>query len=83
MAIFGRNTFRGPGIADTDFSLFKNIPLGKNEHRYLEFRAEGFNVFNRVNLYTPDSNLSNTNQFGLSFAAADPRIIQFGLKLYF
>jgi len=79
----GRNTFRGPGIADTDFSLFKHIPLGSNEHRYLEFRAEFFNLFNRTNLYTPDSNLSNTSQFGLSFAAADPRLIQFGLKLYY
>lgn len=79
----GRNTFRGPGFADTDFSLFKHIPLGSNEARYIEFRAEFFNLFNRTNLYTPVSNLSNTSNFGLSTAAMDPREIQFGLKFYF
>jgi len=78
----GRNTFRGPGIADTDFSLFKKIPLGAAETRYFEFRAEFFNLFNRTNLYTPVSNLSS-GEFGLSTAALDPRLIQFGLKLYF
>src|SRR5207244_2452187 len=46
----GRNTFRGPGLFETDLSLFKKIPLGSNESRYLQFRAETFNLFNRTNL---------------------------------
>ncbi len=78
----GRNTFRGPGFAETDFSLFKKIPLGSNESRYLQFRAEVFNIFNRTNLYPPDADLSDTT-FGLSTQAFDPREIQFGLKLFF
>jgi hypothetical protein len=78
----GRNTFRGPGIADTDFSLLKKIPLGSNEARYFQFRAEFFNLFNRTNLYPPNANLSS-GTFGLSTQAFDPRIIQFGLKLFF
>ena len=78
----GRNTFRGPGIADTDFSVFKKIPLGSNEARYLQFRAEFFNIFNHTNLYQPVQNLGSS-KFGLSDQASDPREIQFALKLYF
>jgi hypothetical protein len=77
----GRNTFPGPGIANFDFSLFKKIPLG-SESRYLQFRAEFFNIFNRTNLEPPDANLTD-GTFGLSLAARDPREIQFGLKLFF
>ena len=78
----GRNTFHGPGFADTDFSLFKKIPLGSNEARYLQFRAEFFNLFNHTNLYPPDANLVSST-FGVSTQAFDPREIQFGLKVYF
>ncbi|HEY6290425.1 MAG TPA: TonB-dependent receptor [Terriglobia bacterium] len=78
----GRNTFRGPGFGDTDFSLFKKIPLGHNDARYLQFRAEFFNLFNRTNLYPPNANLSS-GTFGLSTQAFDPRQIQFGMKLFF
>jgi hypothetical protein len=78
----GRNTFRGPGIAETDFSVFKKIPLGANESRYLQFRGEIFNLFNHTNLNPPVSNLSS-GSFGLSQRALDPREVQFALKLYF
>ena len=30
-------------------SLFKNIPLGKNEARYIQLRLEAFNAFNHPN----------------------------------
>ena len=83
----GRNTWRGPGIAETDFSLFKQIKV--NERYSMEFRAEFFNLFNRTNLGTsigpapaPVANLSSAN-FGLATGALDPREIQFGLKLFF
>lgn len=78
----GRNTFHGPGFADTDFSLFKKIPVGSNEARYFQFRAEFFNLFNRTNLYPADADLSH-GTFGLAQQAFDPRIVQFGLKFYF
>jgi len=76
----GRNTFRGPGIANVDFSLFKKVAF--RERYSMEFRAEFFNLFNRVNLYPPVANLSSAN-FGLSQQAFDPRVIQFGLRLSF
>jgi hypothetical protein len=77
----GRNTFRGPDYATVDVSLFKNIPL--TEKYRLQFRAEAFNVFNRVNLFLPSGNLTNTLFFGKSTAAFDPRQLQFALKLVF
>ena len=76
----GRNTFRGPGQATVDFSLFKKIPI--TEKIKLEFRSEFFNVFNRVNLYQPTADLADRT-FGLAKQAFDPRVIQFGLRLSF
>jgi Carboxypeptidase regulatory-like domain/TonB dependent receptor len=43
-----RNKFTGPGFADVDFSVFKNIPI--TERFKLQLRAEMFNLFNRKNL---------------------------------
>ena len=76
----GRNTFRGPGLATLDFSVFKKVPI--SEKVSVQFRAEFFNLFNRVNLYQPVANLASSN-FGLSQAAFDPRVIQLGLRLSF
>ena len=44
-----RDTLRYGGIQNWDMSLFKNLPLGKNEARYLQMRLEAFNVFNHPN----------------------------------
>jgi hypothetical protein len=45
-----RNQFFGPGFADVDLSVFKNIPI--KERLRLQLRAEMFNLFNRKNLAT-------------------------------
>ncbi|HEX6505787.1 MAG TPA: TonB-dependent receptor [Terriglobales bacterium] len=45
-----RNRFFGPGFADVDLSVFKNIPI--KERLKLQLRAEMFNLFNRKNLAT-------------------------------
>ena len=76
----GRNTFRGPGIAQVDFSLFKKIPI--SERYSMQFRAEIFNLLNHANLSPPVANLASSS-FGQVLSAADPREIQFGLKLFF
>jgi hypothetical protein len=47
----------------------------------LQFRAEMFNAFNRVNFYAPDGNLTDST-FGVISATLPPRDIQLGLKLY-
>jgi len=51
----GRNAFRGPGAWSDDLSITKNFKL--TERFNLEFRAEGFNIFNHHNFYVnPDFN---------------------------
>jgi outer membrane receptor protein involved in Fe transport len=90
----GRNTFRGPGFNSVDFSLLKSFrtPMFGREDAAWEFRAEAFNVFNRVNLRPPSNSLgaystasgrwSNVN-FGLSTASFDARQIQLALRFRF
>ncbi len=43
-----RNSIYGPGFADVDLSVFKNIAV--TERFKVQLRAEMFNVFNRINL---------------------------------
>ena len=43
-----RNALAGPGFADFDLSVFKNIPI--RERLRVQLRAEMFNVFNRKNM---------------------------------
>ncbi len=84
----GKNILRGPRMFNTNMSLIKNTKLG--ERVGLQFRAEGFNVFNNVNfqLYTSNGStgLDRTQAdptFGQIFSAAPPRILQLALKLAF
>jgi hypothetical protein len=50
-----RNAFRGPGAWNFDISAAKRFKV--TEHVALEFRAEGFNIFNHHNFYVNTSNL--------------------------
>ena len=50
--------------------------------RQVQFRAEAFNVTNRVNPSNPVSTLNNPN-FGKIVSAADPRILQLAVKYLF
>jgi hypothetical protein len=82
----GRGVFSGPGLADFDFSLFKNTHL--TERTNLEFRAEFFNIFNRVNLGPPNTTVFSGTSVSASAGlittlATNPRQIQFGLKFIF
>jgi hypothetical protein len=45
----GRNLFRGPGAWNDDLAIAKAFKL--TERFSMEFRAEGFNVFNHHNFY--------------------------------
>ena len=47
----GRNTFTGPRYYDTDVNLLKNF--GITERINLQFRAEAYNVFNRIQFDNP------------------------------
>jgi hypothetical protein len=72
----------GPGLEDWDFSVHKKISL--SETKYLQFRGEIFNVFNRTNYSNPDGHFSDgPSEFGKITQAGDPRLVQFALKLFF
>ena len=89
----GKNILRGPRFFDADLAAIKNAKI--SERLSLEFRAEFFNAFNNVNFGRPDSNLADlgttygqiTGMAGSSssntYGTAQPRIIQFGVKLAF
>jgi outer membrane receptor protein involved in Fe transport len=76
----GRNILRGPGNAMVDFGVVKNFALMES-HR-LQFRAETFNLLNRVNLGNPNAN-RNAAAFGRITSADSPRVIQLALKYQF
>jgi hypothetical protein len=75
----GRNTIRGPGTQQVDFSISKRFPIG---HARVEFRGEIFNLLNHVNFGNPDTNISNTTAAVVS-SADDGRSMQFGFRLVF
>jgi hypothetical protein len=51
-----RNTFTGPGAWNTDLAVSKTFRV--TERFGLEFRAEGFDVFNHHNYYVNETNLN-------------------------
>jgi hypothetical protein len=71
----------GPGLNNWDFAVHKVIPF--SETRYLQFRAEIFNVANHTQFVNPDGDFSDGAQFGQVTEARDPRLVQFALKYYF
>jgi len=86
----GRNSLRGPGYADVDTSIFKNMFTG--DRVSAQFQAEAFNTFNRVNFGNPtnsaDANTApvatvSSGTYGQITSANSPRVFQFGLKLLF
>ncbi|HXY10467.1 MAG TPA: carboxypeptidase-like regulatory domain-containing protein [Terriglobales bacterium] len=76
-----RDVCCGPGIAELDLALHKDIPLV--EGKTLEFRTEFFNVFNRTQFLNPDGNFSDGASFGTVSGERDPRIVQLALRLIF
>ena len=79
----GRNILRGPGTVNVDVGLLKNFALGRDRLGRLQFRAELFNVLNRVNFNNPNAALNAGANFGRITGAGSPRIAQFGLKYLF
>ena len=71
----------GPGIAEVDFALHKDIPLA--EGKKVEFRTEIFNLFNHTQFLNPEGNFSDAGSFGLISGERDPRMIQLALRLLF
>jgi len=82
----GRDTLTGPGIAELDASLAKNMALGEKLH--IEFRAEIFNLLNRANFATPNAVVFTSasptpapTAGVITSTATSSRQVQFGVKL--
>lgn len=75
-----RSLLRLPWGNVTDLSVFKNFDTGTRVN--LQFRAEMFNVFNRTS-FTAASTILGTTTFGRLTTAADPRLIQLGIRATF
>lgn len=80
---FKRNAYRNPGFWGVNSSVLKEnkLPLF-GERGVLQLRCDFFNLFNRTNLGTVDSNIADST-FGTVQSQFDPRVIQLGTKLMF
>ncbi len=87
---FGYNALRGPGQAQVDFGMFKNIAIGETYR--VQFRWEAFNLFNTPFFGDPGGiSFSSTGQLTpdgsrdgeVRSLRTQMRIMQFGLKFSF
>jgi hypothetical protein len=85
-----KDVIRGPGLTNSDITLFKNIPLGAAGVRRLQLRWEIYNVFNQrpfatvdaVARFDPAGNQVNT-RFGQVITTRTPRVMQVALRFVF
>jgi hypothetical protein len=87
----GRNVFTGPKLYDTDVNLSKDFAI--NERFHFQFRAECYNIFNRIQFANPGSASDTTaapGTFGQALSTltqpdgtTSARQIQLALKLRF
>jgi len=80
-----RSLVRNPSRLTFDMGVFKHFAI--KESTALEFRAEGFNIFNHTQFYLTNSNGATssfgTGAFGEIGSAHLARILQFSLKFLF
>jgi len=79
----GVGSLRAPGYFNWDFGVGKKFLM--TESRYVDFRAEFFNVTNTPSFSPPDRGFTPTSRtFGqITGTVSPPRIIEFALKLHF
>ncbi len=79
----GRNSLIGPSFFQSDVAVAKNIPM--TERASLKFQADVFNVFNKVNLGTPNGCVDCSGGGSITSLAAGgfQREFQFSLRIQF
>lgn len=68
---------RGPGMANTDFSLFKGYTLEKFT---AQFRFEVFNLTNTPQFYGPNTQVNSPSFGRITQQANFPRVVQLGVR---
>jgi hypothetical protein len=76
----GNNAYLGPGSRSIDLALVRLFRVAGTQR--IEARVEAFNALNWLRPGNPNTTLSSAT-FGQILTAADPRIMQFGLKYQF
>ena len=86
-----KDVFRGPGVANWDFSIFKNFPI--KEKAVFQFRWEMYNAFNHpsfqgvntsASFSAPGSTTQLNGQFGqITSTNGQPRVMQGSLRVTF
>ncbi len=76
-------TLRSPGIAEWNFAAVKSFPLSPEGRVNLGFRAEFFNLFNRVQFGYPNQTQGSTGFGTITSQQNLPRLVQFALQLRF
>jgi hypothetical protein len=71
----------GPKFFQFDIAMVRELPI--REGMNFQFRAEAFNVLNKVRFKNPAVTLSNPSTFGNITSAEDPRILQLAMKFTF
>ncbi len=81
-----RNIFRGPGYFDVDATLSKSFGLPTlkiiGENAKIEFRANFYNLFNKLNLFNPQNNIFDQH-FGEAQQALGSRTIELQARFSF
>lgn len=72
-------SLRGPGYANWDISLFKNIPI--RDRANVQFRAETFNTFNTPLFNGPNTSFGSSSFGQITSQANFPRYLQLGLHI--
>ena len=78
----GRAIFRLPGRNNTNLSISRYFYFNRDKNRYVQLRAESFNVFNTTQFLGIDNQIGFTTS-GLPGAARLPREFQFAAKFNF
>lgn len=74
-----RGVVVGPGYQKWDVTLSKRFKITEGVN--LQFRAEGYNIFNHTNFNGVGTSFTTPATFGQVTSTRDPRLLQFGLKL--
>ena len=74
-------TQRALGFEQIDSSLFKDFRI--TEQHIVNFRVDGFNVFNFASYGNPDNNVTDTNFGQITNTRSGPRTIEFAARYSF
>jgi hypothetical protein len=80
----GRNSVRLDPFYQLDMGLHKQFPIFREGIKF-DFRAEAFNILNKVNYEGPSSETVGSSSFGQATSASvfPARILQFAGKIIF